>query len=129
MERLLETCENKIQYQENLNLEMRESLDEVVNTKNSLCDYIITKYHQMETKHKEFKEKLEMTSIENVHFKSVTKYLKRAIHKLIGRDDVEKRLINDNCSNDNVLLLEVSHCACTELCYGDGEGGKDHELL
>lgn len=67
-------------------------------------------YRQMETQHKECEEKLRMTKIENVYFKSITKNLEKSIGEMLDRDGVDGLLKNSFCSNDNAGLLEVSYC-------------------
>lgn len=64
----------------------------------------------MKTKYKECKEKLRMTKIENAHFKSITKNLKKSIEEMVNRDDVDGLLKNCHTSNDDADLLEVNYC-------------------
>lgn len=109
-ERLLEVYETEIQCLENKNLKIRKSQDEIVNLKNVLCNHIVTKYRQMKTEYNEMKEKLTLTNIENVHFKSVAKYMENTIDEIIDCDDMDERSMNSCCSNDDALSLEVSRC-------------------
>lgn len=99
---MLKIREIEIENLKNEYLKMREYYDTKNNQFQVLYECMVTKYHQMETKYKEFEEKKELINMENAHIKFVTQWLQKTVEELPGC------LVKNVCSNDDTFPIEVS---------------------
>lgn len=74
----------------------------------SLHDRMVKQYHKMMEKCKEYGEIFERMGTENCDIKFITQCLIRKAEELIGCNNIEKSLTNNDICNNDLKVLEVS---------------------